>query len=153
MNKLTEKIIGSAINVHKKLGPGFMEKIYQRALKIELQDQGFKVQEEYPIQIKWKDRIIGKQKLDLLINNQIVLELKAQSKIEPIHFQQLLSYLKAGEKSLGLLLNFGSKSLQIKRIVNSTKSALPNSTKSALPNSAKSALPNSAKSAIPKNVI
>jgi len=141
MNKLTEKIIGSAINVHKKLGPGFMEKIYQRALKIELQDQGFKVQEEYPIQIKWKNRIIGKQKLDLLIDNQIILELKAQGKIEPIHFQQLLSYLKAGEKSL----DFGSKSLQIKRIVNSAKSVLPNS--------AKSVLPNSAKSAIPKNVI
>lgn len=136
LNKLTKQVIGSAIKVHKKLGPGFVEKIYQRALKIELTNNRFKVQSEYPIQIKWGGKVVGKQKLDLLVNNKLILELKAQAKIEAIHLQQLLSYLKAGNKQLGLILNFGTKQLGIKRVINSASSVEPKA---------------SADSAIPKN--
>lgn len=123
LNNLTKQIIGLAINIHNQLGPGFGETIYKRALKLEIQRIGLKVQVEHPVIIKWKSQIIGKQKLDLLVNNTLIVELKSKKAIEDIHLQQLLSYLKASQKRLGIVLNFGAKSLQIKRVINTPNPA------------------------------
>ena len=124
LNQLTQQAIGIAINIHKTLGPGFGETIYKRVLFKELQNYKLKVQAEFPIMIIWKDQVIGKQKVDLLVNDTLIIELKAQTQIEDIHLQQLLSYLKASKISLGLVLNFGAKILQIKRVINSANSDL-----------------------------
>lgn len=115
---LATKIIGIAIDIHKQLGPGLAEKIYQRALYIELKKSGIKFEREYKIQMYWKDSYIGYQIVDFMIDNKLILELKATGETQDIHKWQLLSYLKASNKRLGLLLNFGSKLLGIKRVIN-----------------------------------
>lgn len=116
---LTNKVIGVAIDVHKQLGPGFAEKVYQRALYIELKRNHLVIEREYKIQLTWNHINIGYQVVDFLIEGELILELKATGETQDIHKWQLLSYLKAGNKRLGLLLNFGSKLLGIKRVINS----------------------------------
>lgn len=117
LNKLSKKIIGIAIEIHKKLGPGFPEKIYQRILFLELNKAGLKTEKEKKIIIKWEEEIIGYQLVDLLVKDMILIELKIGSEINNLHKAQLLSYLKASNKKLGLILNFGNQVLEIKRIV------------------------------------
>ena len=118
LNDLSGKIIGLAIDVHKKLGPGFVEKIYERALQEEFQKKRIKFSSQQEIQIKYDDTSIGGQRLDLLVEDEIIVELKAVSEVSKIHQAQLISYLKAANKRLGLILNFAKKKLDIKRIVN-----------------------------------
>jgi len=118
LNQLSGKIIGLAIEIHKKLGPGFIEKIYERALREEFKKGEIRFSSQHEIQIKYGDTSIGGQRLDLLVEGEIIVELKSVSEISEIHQAQLISYLKAADKKVGLILNFAKKKLDIKRIVN-----------------------------------
>ncbi len=118
LNKLTEQVIGIAIKVHKQLGPGMAEKIYQRVMYIELKKTNLEFEREYKIVVKWGKAIVGYHIVDFIINDVIIIETKATGETQELHKYQLLSYLKAAGKPLGLLLNFGSPVLGIKRVVN-----------------------------------
>lgn len=118
INKLTEQIIGIAIGIHKQLGAGFVEKVYQRILYLELKKTNLDIQREYKITIKWNKALIGYHIVDFMINDQVIIEIKATGETLDLHKYQLLSYLKASGKHLGLLLNFGTPTLGIKRVVN-----------------------------------
>jgi GxxExxY protein len=118
LNRLSNKIIGIAIIVHKKLGPGFVEKIYERALLHELKKNNISCVIQVPVKIKYDDISIGGQRIDIIVKDEIILELKSVSDIHNCHRAQLISYLKATNKKLGLILNFAKVKLEIKRIVN-----------------------------------
>lgn len=116
---LTDKIIGCAIEVHRRLGPGLLESIYEEALCIELRHQGLAFQRQLPLPLKYRDTLIGEFRLDLLVENALVLELKCVSKLDPIFEAQLLTYLRISRVKKGLLINFNSRLLKdgIKRLV------------------------------------
>ena len=116
--EITEKIIGAAMRVHATLGNGFQEVIYQRALEIELDDSDLKVAREFCMPVHYKGRKIGERRVDFLIDEKISVELKAIIKLEPVHFAQARNYLEAYNLEVGLLLNFGSTSLEFKRLEN-----------------------------------
>ena len=116
--EITEKIIGGAMRVHATLGNGFQEVIYQRALEIELEDSDLKVAREFCMPVYYKGRKIGERRVDFLIDEKISVELKAIIKLEPVHFAQARNYLEAYNLEVGLLLNFGSISLEFKRLEN-----------------------------------
>lgn len=105
-------------NVSNTLGAGFLEKVYQNALIIELLECGLYVEKEKPITIYYKDKIVGEYYADILVNKQIIIETKAIAALNEIHQAQLLNYLKATNLHLGLLINFGTPKVQIKRMVN-----------------------------------
>ena len=115
---LSRKIIGAAIKVHKELGPGFMESLYEEALKIELSEDGMNHESQKEIKIFYHNQEIGTHRLDLLVENAIVVELKAVQDLADIQYAQVRSYLKATGLKVGLLLNFAKPTLEIKRIVN-----------------------------------
>ena len=115
---LSENIIGAAIKVHKELGPGFLENIYEEALKIELSKSQINFEAQKEVKIKYRDKEIGTHRLDMIVDNKIIAELKAAKELTDVHFAQLRSYLKATELKVGLLLNFAKPTLEIKRIVN-----------------------------------
>ena len=117
-SELTKKIIGFAIKVHRILGPGFVEKIYQRALYLELKCAFFVLEREKKINVTYGPIHIGYTKADFIVDNKIILELKAVSEIKDLHRAQLISYLKATGLEVGLLLNFAKPVLEIKRLVN-----------------------------------
>src|ERR1017187_9395671 len=114
---LTSRIIACAIEVHKAIGPGFLESIYEAALFIELQRAGLVVERQKTVPIHYREAWIGEHRLDLLVENQIVVELKAISALEDIHFAIVRSYLKAAGLQHGLLLNFATMPLTIKRVI------------------------------------
>ena len=114
---LTDKIIGCAIEVHKKLGPGFIESIYENAFIIELQRKRLPFERQKEVVIQYDGDEAGKHKLDLIIANTIVVELKAIKSIEDIHFVIVKSYLKATGKEHGLLINFSKPVLEVKRVI------------------------------------
>jgi len=116
---LAKKIIGAAIEVHRELGSGFLESIYRKAMAYELSFQGMRVEEEQEILVSYKDIKIPGQRLDLRVGGRIIVELKCVEKFAPIHQAQLLSYLKATNLRLGLLINFQGQKLKdgIQRIV------------------------------------
>ncbi len=118
LNSLSEIIIGCVFNVSNTLGAGFLEKVYQNALIIELHECGLYVEKEKPITIYYKDKIVGEYYADILVNKQIIIETKAIAALNEIHQAQLLNYLKATNLHLGLLINFGTPKVQIKRMVN-----------------------------------
>jgi GxxExxY protein len=118
-SKLTEKIIGCAISVHKALGPGFMEKFYEEALCTELERENIAFNRQVAISLAYRGKIIGRHRLDLLVNNTVVIELKAVKKLEKIHYAVTLSYLKASRVPVALLMNFNFPTLEIKRFANS----------------------------------
>ncbi len=115
--ELTEKIIGAAIQVHKQLGPGFIESIYEKALIIEFRKRGIEVKEQQEVIVKYDDIEVGRHRLDLFVEEAIVIELKAIKDIEDIHFAIVKSYLKSVDKKHGLLLNFAKVKLEIKRVI------------------------------------
>ena len=115
--ELTEKIIGAAIQVHQQLGPGFIESIYEKALMIELDKRGLQVKEQQEVVIKYDDIEVGRHRLDLFVENFIVIELKAIKDLEDIHFAIVRSYLESVDKKHGLLLNFSKVKLEIKRVI------------------------------------
>ena len=116
---LAYRIIGAAIEVHRHLGPGFLESIYERAMEHELVSQGVHVERQKEILVPYKDIRIPGQKLDILVGGRIIVELKTVDEFAPIHHAQLLSYLKATGLRLGLLINFKVPVLKdgIKRVV------------------------------------
>ncbi|MDA3890976.1 MAG: GxxExxY protein [Salinivirgaceae bacterium] len=112
------KIIGAAMEVHKELGCGFLEAVYQEALSLEFEEQKITFEQEKVIEIYYKDLLLNKKyKADFLCYGKIIIEIKALSSLNSDHENQLLNYLKATEEKVGLLINFGTKSLQYKRMV------------------------------------
>ena len=118
-SELTHKIIGCSMEVHKKLGNGFQEVIYQRALEIEMRDQGIEFKREFEMPIYYKNLQIGLRRVDFLVEEIISVEIKAIIQLENVHLAQAINYLEAYNLEIGLLINFGSKSLDFKRVVNS----------------------------------
>jgi GxxExxY protein len=114
---LTEKIIGCAIEVHRKLGPGFIESVYENAFIIELQKKGLPFDRQKEVVIQYDGVEVGRHRLDLIVNDTIVVELKAVKNIEDIHFAIVKSYLKALRKEHGLMINFSKKVLEVKRVI------------------------------------
>jgi GxxExxY protein len=108
LNELTSKVIGAAITVHRELGPGLLESVYQRCMVIELRHMGLKVETEVPVKIRFRGQEIGDEsfRMDLLVENEIVVELKSVEEIKPVYKKQLLTYLKLSGKEMGLLINF-----------------------------------------------
>ena len=108
MRQVTSEIINAAIEVHKELGPGLLERVYQKCMFIELQERGLQVEEEVDLPIVYKNRRVDDlgYRLDLLVESQVIVELKSVQAIEPVHKKQLLSYLRLARKDLGLLINF-----------------------------------------------
>ncbi len=115
---LTHKIIGCAMQVHKTLGNGFQEVIYQRALELEFEYENIAYEREKEMQIYYRDVIIGKRRVDFFVAESIMVELKAVINLEDVHLAQAMNYLEAYNMEIGLLINFGSKSMQFKRVHN-----------------------------------
>lgn len=115
--ELTSRIIGCAIEVHKELGPGFLESIYETAMTLELRRAGLQVEQQKPLSLFYRETLVGQHRLDLLVENRIIVELKAASALEDIHFAIVRSYLKAARLEHGLLLNFATAPLTIKRVI------------------------------------
>ena len=113
---LTEKIIGACITVHKALGPGFLEIIYLNALLIELKKLGLLCESEKEIRILYEGTLVGMHKIDLLVEGELIVELKAVEDLNKKHYAQIRSYLKALSKPLGLLVNFSGYKLDVRRI-------------------------------------
>jgi GxxExxY protein len=116
--ELTEKIIGAALRVHNMLGNGFQELIYQRALALELAKADLKFAQELEMIIYYDGVDIGKRRVDFFIEGLIMVEIKAIISLEDVHLAQAMNYLEAYKMEIGLLINFGSKSLQFKRVHN-----------------------------------
>ena len=114
---LTSKIIGCAYEVHKELGPGFLEKVYEAALLHELRSQGLRAEAQSPIPVRYKGAVVGDYFADILVEGAVVVEIKASEALSSIHEAQLLHYLKASGIEVGLLMNFGRPSVQVKRMV------------------------------------
>ena len=115
---LTHKIIGCAMKVHSVLGNGFQEVIYQRALAIEMEKQGLGYQREMEMTIFYDGIDIGTRRVDFFVEDNIMVELKALTKLEDVHLAQAMNYCQAYNLPIGLLINFGAKSLQFKRVYN-----------------------------------
>jgi GxxExxY protein len=121
LNRLSNVVIGCAIEVHRVLGPGLLESAYQRCLAWELRQHGLSVQEQVPVPIRYKALDVpDAYRLDMLIDGELIVELKATETIEPVHVAQMLTYLKVNGLRLGLLLNFNVDVMKrgIRRIVN-----------------------------------
>lgn len=105
-NVVTERIIGLAMEVHSVLGPGLLERLYEDAMVHELECAGMRVQRQYPVRLRYKEIELGEQRLDLVVNELIVIELKSIEKVSDVHLAQLVSYLRSAKLPLGLLINF-----------------------------------------------
>ena len=116
--ELTRRIIGCAMEVHKRLGNGFQEVIYQRALEIEMRREGLVFEREMEMSIHYREQPIGTRRVDFFVENKIMVELKALVKLEDVHLAQAMNYVEAYQMEIGLLLNFGAKSLEFKRVHN-----------------------------------
>lgn len=115
---LTYKIIGAAMQVHRTMGNGFQEVIYQRCLSIEMQKQGLNFSREHEMKIYYDNIEVGTRRVDFFVENQVMIELKAIIKLEDVHLAQALNYLEAYNLPIGLLINFGARSLEYKRVFN-----------------------------------
>jgi len=114
---ITGKVIGCAMEVHKTMGNGFQEVIYQRALAIEMNYAGLRYSREFEMDIFYKGHQIGSRRVDFLVKDIIMVELKAIIQLEDVHLAQAINYLEAYNLDVGLLINFGSKSLEFKRVM------------------------------------
>jgi GxxExxY protein len=125
LNFLSSKIIHAAIEVHRELGPGLLESVYQGCMIVELEKMDVKVQGEVPLPVFYKGVKIRDEgfRIDLLVEDQIVVELKSVEQVQPVHKKQLLTYLRLANKEVGLLINFGEVLLKkgIYRVINSPK--------------------------------
>jgi GxxExxY protein len=115
-NELSEQVIGAAIEVHRSLGPGFLESFYEEALCLELNFLGIAYERQKAVEITYRNHKVGEHRLDLLIDEQLVVELKAVKEVEAIHFTIVRSYVKASNATSGIILNFSSMPLTIKRV-------------------------------------
>ena len=117
IDQLTYAINGAVFEVNRILGPGFLEKVYENALLVELEHNGIKAQAQSPIRVTYKEAIVGDYIADILVDDRVIVELKTVERIERIHEAQLLNYLKATGIKVGLLVNFKNTKAQIKRLV------------------------------------
>lgn len=117
-SELTGKIIGCAMTVHKALGNGFQEVIYQRALEIEMREAGISFNREFEMPIFYREQKIGTRRVDFLVEGVVSVELKAITKLEDVHLAQAINYLEAYNLEIGVLINFGGLSLNFKRLTN-----------------------------------
>jgi len=117
INEITYEINGAVFEVNKVLGPGFLEKVYQNALIIELQSRGLKAESQVPIKVFYKEAVVGEYIADILVEDKVIVELKTVDKIDNMHEAQLLNYLKATRTQIGLLVNFKHSKAEIKRMV------------------------------------
>jgi len=119
LNRITEAIIGSAIEIHRVLGPGLLEATYEAALCIELEDRGLKYIRQAPIPLNYKGRPIGEYRLDLRVEDLVVVEIKSVERFDPIFAAQVLTYLRAYSRKVGLLINFNERLLRsgVKRFI------------------------------------
>lgn len=115
---ITKKVIGCAMKVHATLGNGFQEVIYQRALAIELTQAGLEFSREHEMEISYEGQRIGTRRVDFFVEGKIMVEIKALTTLEDVHLAQALNYLEAYNLEIGLLINFGAKSLQFRRVHN-----------------------------------
>jgi GxxExxY protein len=118
INKLTHKIIGCAMQVHSTLGNGFQEVIYQRALAIEFEFQGISFQREMEMNLFYRGKDIGTRRVDFFVEEKVMVEIKAIEILEDVHKAQAINYCEAYKIAHGLLINFGGKSLEVKRVYN-----------------------------------
>jgi GxxExxY protein len=116
---LTDRILGCAINVHKALGAGHLESVYHNALVVELERRGLKVEKEKDVKVYYEGQEVGYRRIDLLVEDKVIVELKAVKDFDDSHGNQLLSYLRSTNMRVGLLLNFAAPVLKIKRFLNS----------------------------------
>lgn len=118
-NEVAREVVDAAIEVHRELGPGYVESVYEMALAHELGLRGLQVERQPLVRVQYKDRVVGEGRIDVLVSNLVVVELKAVSELADVHTAQLISYLKATRLSLGLLLNFGGAQMRtgIRRVV------------------------------------
>jgi GxxExxY protein len=121
LEALSREIIGAALEVHRTLGPGFVEAIYKSALCRELDLRGLSVESEREVVITYKNHMVGRHRLDLVVESQVIVELKAASAIADVHLAQALSYMTATGMELTLIVNFGRPSLAWKRLVKTQK--------------------------------
>ena len=117
-NFITEKIIGAAYKVARTLGYGFLEKVYENAMVLELRKIGLMVKNQFPISVFYEGKVIGEYFADLFVESSVIVELKTVSEIAPIHKAQLLNYLRATKIKTGLLINFGASKVEVKRLLN-----------------------------------
>ena len=118
-DRITEQIIGCAYTVANCLGPGFMEKVYENALCYEIEKTALKFAQQQSVRVIYEETVVGVYYADLLVQNEVVVELKAVKKLDASHFAQCMNYLKASGKKVALLINFGSAKVEIRRVVNS----------------------------------
>ena len=114
---LSYQIVGLSMQAHRELGPGFLEKVYENALMVLFAENGVSAQAQLPIQVHFHGRIVGDYIADILVENSIILELKAQDRILQLHKAQTLNYLRATPYRLAMLINFGKSSLEYERFV------------------------------------
>lgn len=114
--ELAGKIMGAAIRVHRELGPGYLESIYEEALCIELAAIGLKFSRQIPVEIQYRGRCVGAHRLDLLVEDAVIVELEAVLALQDIYFATVRSYLRAAGKSVGLIIDFAAVTVQTKRI-------------------------------------
>ena len=117
INELTYQIRGAVFEVNKVLGAGFLEKVYEKALLVEFYKRGLKAEGQVPILVRYKDEVVGEYFADIVVERQVILELKAVEQLQKIHEAQLLNYLKATGFKVGLLINFTHPKAEIKRFV------------------------------------
>jgi GxxExxY protein len=115
--ELSSKVIGAALAVHRELGPGFLESVYHSAMRVSLTHRAISFESQFPVDMTFEGVPVGRARIDLVIAGQIVLELKSVEQLHDIHFVQLRSYLRAAHLHLGLLLNFNSPTLMIRRVI------------------------------------
>jgi GxxExxY protein len=116
-NEITEVVIGAAYKVSNTLGSGFLEKVYENALAIEIRKSSLQVVQQQPIHVKYEGAIVGEFVADLLVQDEILIELKAVRALDEIHLAQCLNYLKATGLKICLLMNFGNPKVEIKRVM------------------------------------
>jgi len=117
INNITYAINGAAFEVDRVLGSGFLEKVYENALLIELKEQGFKAESQMPVKVFYKKKVVGEYIIDMLVERKVIVELKTVEKFDNVHEAQLLNYLKASGIQVGLLINFKHPKVEIKRMV------------------------------------
>jgi GxxExxY protein len=122
---ITEKIIGCAMRVHSTLGNGFQEVVYQRCLAIEFDESGLSHKREIEMPLFYHGQDVGTRRVDFFVEAKVLVELKAVAELNTVHYAQMINYLEAYRIEVGLLLNFGEKSLKFKRFVKSAKSIHP----------------------------
>ena len=118
INSLIKQVVAAAYSVHKELGHGFAEKVYEKSLAIALSEMGIEAVAQYPLTVHFHGHVVGEYIVDLLVEGELPVELKALTAIDSVHKSQVLNYLKACRRPLGLLINFGAPKLEINRLYN-----------------------------------